>query len=159
MNSNTIMKKINSIWAILLFAIVPMLFTSCEQQQDASNAILGTWKLNTVAYKYYEDGECDSGKDSAGNREWTFTSDNQILVETGNSEEMGPAQYTYYYEIDGNRIYTNYIEEEFGAPLEYFRIKRLTSTEMILLFEFSESYGYDGYMQEYKVQYLCTFTR
>lgn len=155
MNSNTIMKKINSIWAILLFAIVPMLFTSCEQQQDASNAILGTWKLNTIAYKYYEDGECDSGKDSAGNREWTFTSDNQILVETGYSEGEGPAQWTYYYEIDGNRIYTNYIEEEFSAPLEYFRIKRLTSTEMILLFEVFESYDY----YEYKVQYLFTFTR
>lgn len=153
------MKKINSIWAILLFAIVPMLFTSCEQQQDASEAILGTWKLNTIAYKYYEDGECDSGKESAGNREYIFTSDNQILVETGYSEGEGPAQWTYYYEIDGNRIYTNYIEEEFDEPLEYFRIKRLTSTEMILLFEASDSYSYDGYMYEYKVQYLFTFTR
>ena len=156
MNSNTIMKKINSIWAILLFAIVPMLFTSCEQQQDASNAILGTWKLEKMSYRRYYDGvlEDEDAYYVDDLETFEFFSDGQMTVTYEYySEYEGYMTETedYQYQIDGNRLYTNY----FGGEIQYFRIKRLTSHEMILLVEHTES-NLDG---EFKSQNLFTFTK
>ena len=156
MNSNTIMKKINSIWAILLFAIVPMLFTSCEQQQDASNAILGTWKLEKMSYRMYYDGvlEDEDAYYVDDLETFEFFSDGQMTVTYEYySEYEGYMTETedYQYQIDGNRLYTNY----FGGEIQYFRIKRLTSHEMILLVEHTES-NLDG---EFKSQNLFTFTK
>ena len=153
------MKKINSIWAILLFAIVPMLFTSCEQQQNASNAILGTWKLVKYGYRTYFDGVLEADNIIAAPREeqheFYFSSDGQMTVTNeyySDYEGYITNTWDYYYEIDGNRIYTDYLDED---ERQYFRIKRLTSDEMVLLYE-DEGYNNDG---EWKDQYLYFFTK
>lgn len=153
------MKKINSIWAILLFAIVPMLFTSCEQQQDASDAILGTWKLEKQSYRTYYDGVLEDSGASYEDEDWqtflTFSSGNQMTYEQRYYSEDYFATEVFHYEIDGNRIYTNFTEEMFNDEIQYFRIKRLTSDELVLLVE------YVGLEEgcEYKVQYLWTYRK
>lgn len=150
MNSNTIMKKFNSIWAILLFAMVPMLFISCEQQQNASEAIIGIWKWEKISYRMYFDGvlEDEDTYYIEDLQTFEFSPDGQMTVAY---DDEGYMTENYQYQIDGNRLYTNFLGEE----LQYFRIKRLTSHEMILLLE-DTGYDSDG---EYKSQNLYTFTK
>lgn len=153
------MKKINFIWAILFCTVAPMLFISCEKQQDASEAIQGTWFLNSIAYQQMEEyGEGNSGESFLEESEkFLFTSSGSI--ETYYFDNYDYKTMQYYYRIDGNRLYTDYVNDWAPETIQYFRIKRLTANEMFLLVEIKDE-DYPEYSDSgYTVRYLLKFSR
>ncbi|MBQ8386912.1 MAG: hypothetical protein IJX48_05620 [Paludibacteraceae bacterium] len=152
------MKKMNYFLVMLLVAIMPMVFTSCEQSQssiDGSNndkehyeeLIIGKWHVRESCSCAYIDGnEYESETDTLEEGEWVWEFD-----EFGTVLEYWSGYEEYDYQLKGDKLQTE-LAENFGA--NYFIIKSLTKNKMIL--ETPQRYSEDG---EYEYKYTITLKK
>jgi len=91
------MKKIKFLVAMMLIAIVPMLFTSCEEkpEQTPEPTIAGTWECMEAILKYDGGGE---DLDSYKGQTWKFDELNILTI----------GDKTYDYTLSNNTLTTSY---------------------------------------------------
>ena len=139
------MKKMKYFLVMLLVAMMPMVFTSCEQPQPPvdepvkenpddsdkdedsyAELIVGKWHVREYSYVIYIDGdedESDSESLSKGEWVWEFDEFGEVTAYDDYDEEE------YDYQLKGEKLKTE-LAEDFGA--DYFTIKSLTEDKMVL---------------------------
>ena len=131
-----------SFLVMLLVAMMPMFITSCqndkknEPSSDATeDLIIGEWECTEQAYEISFDGDTESDSESFGSEElvWEFDEDENLSVYWDGEREG-----KYDYNVNGKKLYTELIDEWFGGDADYFTIKKLTDTKLILEIEFED---------------------
>ena len=136
------MKTMKSFLVMLLVAMMPMFITSCqndkknEPSSDATeDLIIGEWECTEQAYEISFDGDTESDSESFGSEElvWEFDEDENLSVYWDGEREG-----KYDYNVNGKKLHTELIDEWFGGDADYFTIKKLTDTKLILEIEFED---------------------
>ena len=136
---NEIMKKMQ-VFMVLLLTAMTVFFTSCPGPDSGPDInptneelIKGKWECTRMDYEAEEIG---SDYFSKGNWIWKFDGEDIVMYVEGNYDE------TYRYEIEGDKLYTEYASY-FMA--QYFEITTLNDTKLVL----DVSYQYQGHKGKY----------
>lgn len=134
------MKKIKFLVAIMLIAIVPMLFTSCEEkpEQTPEPTIAGTWECMEAILKYDGGGE---DLDSYKGQVWKFD-ETKLTIDNK----------TYDYTLSNNTLTTSYAAL---YETDHFKVDTLTSENLIL----SASYVEETKVGDIDITVILTFKR
>ena len=140
------MKTMKSFLVMLLIAMMPMFITSCQndKEKEPSNdstsdstedLIIGEWECTEQAYEVSFDGETDGDSESYGSEEyvWEFDDDENLTIYWDGEREG-----KYDYNVSGKKLYTELIDDWFDGDADYFTIKKLTDTKLILEIEFED---------------------
>ena len=135
------MKKIKFLVAMMLIAIVPMLFTSCEEkpEQTPEPTIAGTWECMEAILKYDGGGE---DLDSYKGQTWKFDELNILAI----------GDKTYDYTLSNNTLTTSYAAL---YETDHFKVDTLTSENLIL----SASYVEETKVGDIDITVILTFKR
>ncbi len=135
------MKKINFLVAMMLIAIVPMLFTSCEEKPELTPepTIAGTWECMEAILKYDGGGE---DLDSYKGQTWKFDELNILTI----------GDKTYDYTLSNNTLTTSYAAL---YETDHFKVDTLTSENLIL----SASYVEETKVGDIDITVILTFKR
>lgn len=135
------MKKNKFLVAMMLIAIVPMLFTSCEEnpEQTPEPTIAGTWECMEAILKYDGGGE---DLDSYKGQTWKFDELNILTI----------GDKTYDYTIFNNTLTTSYAAL---YETDHFQVDTLTSENLIL----SASYVEETKVGDIDITVILTFKR
>lgn len=135
------MKKIKFLVAMMLIAIVPMLFTSCEEkpEQTPEPTIAGTWECMEAILKYDGGGE---DLDSYKGQTWKFDELNILTI----------CDKTYDYTLSNNTLTTSYAAL---YETDHFKVDTLTSENLIL----SASYVEETKVGDIDITVILTFKR
>lgn len=110
------MKTLKLFIAVFVMAVLPMLFTSCDEKNKPIS-IVGEWECIDATLKLGTDPT--GGEDSSEKGQiWKF--DETMLIIDGAS---------YAYELSGNKLETKYAEL---YESEYFSVNSLTDTKLNL---------------------------
>ena len=136
------MKKIKFLVAMMLIAIVPMLFTSCEEKPESTPeaSIIGSWECVNAVLKQDTD---PSGGESASEKGQVWKFDETKLTIDNK---------TYDYTLSNNTLTTSY------AALyekDHFQVDALTSENLIL----SASYVEETKVGDIDITVILTFKR
>ena len=136
------MKTMKSFLVMLLVAMMPMFITSCQndkKNEPSSDAteylIIGEWECTEQAYEVSFDGDTESDSETYGSEEyvWEFDDDENLTIYWDGEREG-----KYDYNVSGKKLYTELIDDWFGGDADYFTIKKLTDTKLILEIEFED---------------------
>ncbi len=136
----------------LALLVVSLGFTGCKKDDgdDTKAKILGKWEMTKEVWKEYEDGSLkDQGTETDVDYEIEFKSNGSYTVYyQGDIEETG----TYSIENDGKKLVFNNAEDDID---DFHTINSLTSSQLILYQEESETVG----GQTFKSTYELTFNK
>ena len=113
-----------ALWVICLSLIMQAVFL-----------IIGEWECTEQAYEVSFDGDTESDSESYGSEEyvWEFDDDENLTIYWDGEREG-----KYDYNVSGKKLYTELIDDWFGGDADYFTIKKLTDTKLILEIEFED---------------------
>ncbi len=136
----------------LALLVVSLGFTGCKKDDgdDTKAKILGKWEMTKEVWKEYENGSLkDQGTETDVDYEIEFKSNGSYTVYyQGDIEETG----TYSIENDGKKLVFNNAEDDID---DFHTINSLTSSQLILYQEESETVG----GQTFKSTYELTFNK
>jgi hypothetical protein len=136
----------------LALLVVSLGFTGCKKDDgdDTKAKILGKWEMTKEVWKEYENGTLtDQGTETDVDYEIEFKSNGSYTVYyQGDIEETG----TYSIENDGKKLVFNNAEDDID---DFHTINSLTSSQLILYQEESETVG----GQTFKSTYELTFNK
>ena len=136
------MKKIKFLVAMMLIAIVPMLFTSCDEkpEQTPEASIIGSWECVNAVLKQDTD---PSGGESASEKGQVWKFDETKLTIDNK---------TYDYTLSNNTLTTSYSAL---YETDHFKVDTLTSENLIL----SASYVEETKVGDIDITVILTFKR
>lgn len=136
----------------LALLVASLGFTGCKKDDgdDTKAKILGKWEMTKEVWKEYENGSLkDQGTETDVDYEIEFKSNGSYTVYyQGDIEETG----TYSIENDGKKLVFNNAEDDID---DFHTINSLTSSQLILYQEESETVG----GQTFKSTYELTFNK
>ena len=136
----------------LALLVVSLGFTGCKKDDgdDTKAKILGKWEMTKEVWKEYENGSLkDQGTETDVDYAVEFKSNGSYTVYyQGDIEETG----TYSIENDGKKLVFNNAEDDID---DFHTINSLTSSQLILYQEESETVG----GQTFKSTYELTFNK
>ena len=141
------MKKIKFLVAMMLIAIVPMLFTSCEEKPEPTPeptpeaSIIGSWECVNAVLKQDTD---PSGGESASEKGQVWKFDETKLTIDNK---------TYDYTLSNNTLTTSYATSLYET--DHFKVDTLTSENLIL----SASYVEETKVGDIDITVILTFKR
>ena len=118
-----------SFMVMLLTAMVPVLFNSCNQPEpddpNYAKLIVGEWDLTRLEWEVeYEVAE-DIGSEYFDEEDWIWEFDDDKLIMYMEGDYKG----TYRYDIEGNKLYTEYATY---YEAQYFQITTLNKNKLVL---------------------------
>jgi hypothetical protein len=139
------MRKINLLWLIGIFMLIPVSFTSCsgeddkEEESGSTSKLVGTWETVSISYQYKENGEITD--EGVSNDYFCMVFNKDGIYETADSKNE---------EVDewGTWSYNNgeiMIDTKFGSSYSYI-VKTLTKSKLVL--EYFKEYTEDGIFYE-----------
>ena len=136
------MKKIEFLVTTMLMAIVPMLFTSCEEKPEPTPevSIIGSWECVNAVLKQDTD---PSGGESASEKGQVWKFDETKLTIDNK---------TYDYTLSDNTLTTSYAAL---YETDHFKVDTLTSENLIL----SASYVEETKVGDIDITVILTFKR
>ena len=136
------MKKIKFLVTTMLMAIVPMLFTSCEEKPEPTpeTSIIGSWDCVNAVLKQDTD---PSGGESASEKGQVWKFDETKLTIDNK---------TYDYTLSNNTLTTSYAAL---YETDHFKVDTLTSENLIL----SASYVEETKVGDIDITVILTFKR
>ena len=136
------MKKIKFLVTTMLMAIVPMLFTSCEEKPEPTpeTSIIGSWECVNAVLKQDTD---PSGGESASEKGQVWKFDETKLTIDNK---------TYDFKLSNNTLTTSYAEL---YETVHFKVDTLTSENLIL----SASYVEETKVGDIDITVILTFKR
>lgn len=136
------MKKIKFLVTTMLMAIVPMLFTSCEEKPEPTPeaSIIGSWECVNAVLKQDTD---PSGGESASEKGQVWKFDETKLTIDNK---------TYDYTLSNNTLTTSYAAL---YETDHFQVDALTSENLIL----SASYVEETKVGDIDITVILTFKR
>ena len=124
------MKKMHLFMVMLLIAMVPVLFNSCNQPEpddpNYAKLIVGEWDM--TRYEWWDmeyEGEEEIGSAYFDEEYWIWEFDGNKI----NMYIEGDYDGSYRYEIEDNKLYTEYANYYEG---QYFKITTLTKNKLVL---------------------------
>ena len=135
------MKKMHLFMVMLLTAMVPVLFNSCNQPEpddpNYAKLIVGEWDMTRMDYDTEYEGETEVGSESFEEEDWIWEFDgNKINMYMEGDDE------SYRYEIEDNKLYTEYATY---YEAQYFKITTLNKNKLVL----ELTYRYEGVTAKY----------
>lgn len=136
------MKKIKFLVTTMLMAIVPMLFTSCEEKPEPTPevSIIGSWECVNAVLKQDTD---PTGGESASEKGQVWKFDETKLTIDNK---------TYDYTLSNNTLITSYAAL---YETDHFQVDTLTSENLIL----SASYVEETKVGDIDITVILTFKR
>ena len=136
------MKKMHLFMVMLLTAMVPVLFSSCGGNEPTPDSyeelIVGEWEMTRYDWDMEYQGEEEIGSEYFDEEDWIWEFDgNKIIM-----YEEGYYEDTYRYEIEDNKLYTEYAT---NFMAQYFKITTLNKTKLVL----ELTYSYEGVRAKY----------
>ena len=129
-----LMKKINFWVATLFMALLPVLFTSCNQQNGADDiTVVGKWEVKEAIRAYYFVNDKESLSESESyevGQVWEFTKDRKLMV--------SDIADTFTYTVSNNVLTTNYATTHYSELAKFFLIENLTAEQLVLSVHYRE---------------------
>ena len=145
------MKKINFWVATLFMALLPILFTSCNQQNGADDiTVIGKWEVKEAIRAYYFVNDKESLSESESyevGQVWEFTKDGKLMV--------SDIADTFTYTVSNNVLTTNYATTHYSEAAKFFLIEEHTAD----LLKLSVHYREKDKVGERDVTNTLTFSR
>ena len=136
------MKKMTSFMVMLLTAMVPLLFNSCNQPEpddpNYAKLIVGEWDMTRYEWDTEYEGEEKIGSEYFDEEDWIWEFDGNKI----NMYMEGGYDDSYRYEIEDNKLYTEYATY---YEAQYFKITTLTKNKLVL----EVTYRYEGVTAKY----------
>ena len=136
------MKKMTSFMVMLLTAMVPVLFNSCNQPEpddpNYAKLIVGEWDLTRLEWDVEYEGAEDIGSEYFDEEDWIWEFDGNKI----NMYMEGDDNDSYRYEIEDNKLYTEYATY---YEAQYFKITTLNKNKLVL----ELTYRYEGVTAKY----------
>lgn len=122
------MKKMHLFMVMLLTAIIPVLFNSCNPSKpdDYAELIIGEWEMTRMDYEVEYDSETEVGSDYLDEGDWIWNFDGNRLTMIYDNYNDDDA---YRYDIEDNKLYTEYAS---NYNVQYFKIITLNTTKLVL---------------------------
>ena len=128
------MKKINFWVATLFMALLPVLFTSCNQQNGADDiTVVGKWEVKEAIRAYYFVNDKESLSESESyevGQVWEFTKDGKLMV--------SDIADTFTYTVSNNVLTTNYATTHYSELAKFFLIENHTAEQLVLSVHYRE---------------------
>ena len=145
------MKKINFLVATLFMALLPILFTSCKQQNGADDiTVVGKWEVKEAIRAYYFVNDKESLSESESyevGQVWEFTKDGKLMV--------SDIADTFTYTVSNNVLTTNYATTHYSEAAKFVLIEEHTAD----LLKLSVHYREKDKVGERDVMNTLTFSR
>ena len=130
-----------SFMVMLLTAMVPVLFNSCNQPEpddpNYAKLIVGEWDMTRYEWDMEYEGEEEIGSEYFDEEDWIWEFDgNKINMYMEGDDE------SYRYEIEDNKLYTEYATYYYA---QYFKITTLNKNKLVL----ELTYRYEGVTAKY----------
>ena len=122
------MKKMHLFMVMLLIAMVPVLFNSCNptpEPDDYAKLIIGQWDMTRYEWDMEYEGEEEIGSEYFDEEDWVWEFDDDKLIMYMEGDYKG----TYRYDIEGNKLYTEYATY---YEAQYFQITTLNKNKLVL---------------------------
>ena len=135
------MKKMHLFMVMLLTAMVPVLFNSCNpipEPDDYAKLIIGEWDMTRYEWDMEYEGEEEIGSEYFNEEDWVWEFDEDKLIMYMEGDHDG----TYRYDIEGNKLYTEYATY---YEAQYFKITTLNKNKLVL----ELTYRYEGVTAKY----------
>jgi hypothetical protein len=126
------MKKIHFLVATLFLAVLPMMFTSCNNPDDVT--LVGKWEVVDAMYSYYFTGEKGDPIETQSfevGQVWEFTKGGQLTV-------SGVAD-AYSYVLSNNVLTTEYVTAHYHSEAKFFMVDDHTADQLILSVHYRET--------------------
>lgn len=131
-----------SFMVMLLTAMVPVLFNSCNQPEpddpNYAKLIVGEWDMTRYECDMEYEGEEEIGSEYFDEEDWIWEFDGNKI----NMYMEGDYDDSYRYEIEDNKLYTEYATY---YEAQYFKITTLTKNKLVL----ELTYRYEGVTAKY----------
>lgn len=129
-----------SFMVMLLTAMVPLLFNSCNQPEpddpNYAKLIVGEWNCTRLDWDSEIDGEKEVGSSYNDDWIWKFSEAGELNFPWYDIPENVTYEDPHYqYEIEGDKLYSEYAMEAHMA--QYFTIESLTTDKMVLKLEYN----------------------
>lgn len=139
------MKKINFLWLVGIFMLLPISLVSCSDDDEESvgnkSDLVGTWESVSCTYQWKEDGVIvEEGTDSDNDMRIKFNEDGTYAsAEYYNNKWNWEEEGAWNYKNGKITIRSTYDGETYS---ETFTVKTLTSSKLVV--EFIDRYTEDG---------------
>lgn len=123
------MKKIISIMAILLMAMMPFALTSCDEDDEIADTLEGTWKGKMYVYHTYDGNDYEAvwSEISFDNKVWHNARGNGYWVDHYNGKMGWGHDYVanhITWKVRDEIIYVHFVEDDYDIEIRNYRLNR-----------------------------------